>query len=49
MLNDIILGVATLDGKIASGEVRIGGNRSSVDEFVDLLDNFKLWFNVVTP
>ena len=39
-LNDIILGVASLDDKIESGEVHIGGNRSSVDEFVGRLDNF---------
>lgn len=48
-LNDIILGTATLDDKIESGEVLIGGNRSAVDEFVGLLDNFELWFNIVTP
>jgi alkyl sulfatase BDS1-like metallo-beta-lactamase superfamily hydrolase len=48
-LNDIILGAASLDDKIESGEVRIDGSRSSLDEFVGLLDSFELWFNIVTP
>ena len=48
-LNDIILGVATLDDQIGAGKVRIEGKQSSVDEFVGLLDNFELWFNIVTP
>jgi alkyl sulfatase BDS1-like metallo-beta-lactamase superfamily hydrolase len=48
-LNDIILGVASLDDKIESGEVRIDGSRSSLDDFVGLLDSFELWFNIVTP
>ena len=48
-LNDIILGAASLDDKIESGEVRISGNRSAVNKFVGLLDNFELWFSIVMP
>ena len=33
-LNDIILGAATLDEQITSGEVRVTGARTAVDEFV---------------
>ncbi|MCZ6655628.1 MAG: MBL fold metallo-hydrolase [Planctomycetota bacterium] len=48
-LNDIILGLYTLEDKISAGEIRVDGNRTAVDEFVSLLDNFELWFNIVTP
>ncbi len=48
-LNDIILGVATLDEQIASRKVRVAGDRAAVDGFVSLLDNFELWFKIVTP
>ena len=48
-LNDIILGTATLDEKIAAGEVEVGGSRVAVTEFVGLLDDFEFWFNIVTP
>ena len=48
-LNDIILGQATFDDKIAAGEVRITGDQAAVVEFVGLLDGFELWFNIVTP
>lgn len=48
-LNDIILGKSTLEDKIDAGEIQVRGNRKKVDEFVALLDDFELWFNIVTP
>ncbi len=48
-LNEIILGTATLDEEIAKGGIRVGGNRSALEEFVGLLDDFDFWFNLVTP
>ena len=48
-INDIILGQATLDDKIAAGEVRVTGDQAALADFVGLLDSFELWFNIVTP
>lgn len=43
------LGEATMDQLIASGEVKLVGQRQAWDEFVGLLDTFPFWFPIVTP
>ena len=48
-LNDIILGTSTIQDQIKDGTVKIEGNPEALNEFIALLDNFELWFNIVTP
>lgn len=48
-LDDIQLGQGTLEQKIASGEIKVQGNQQTFSDFVDLLDKFNFWFNIVTP
>jgi alkyl sulfatase BDS1-like metallo-beta-lactamase superfamily hydrolase len=48
-LNSVQLKEATLDQKIASGDIKIAGRKEALGEFMGLLDDFPFWFNVVTP
>ncbi|MES0361591.1 MAG: alkyl sulfatase dimerization domain-containing protein [Anaerolineales bacterium] len=48
-LNEIVLGEAALPDKLASGEVKISGDQSKLNELLSLLDTFEFWFNIVTP
>jgi alkyl sulfatase BDS1-like metallo-beta-lactamase superfamily hydrolase len=48
-LNDIILGEATLEELVANGKARVSGDEQAVRSFVDLLDDFEFWFNIVEP
>ena len=48
-INEIILGQATVEEQIEAGKVRIEGDEGVLRSFVGLLDNFELWFNIVTP
>ena len=34
---------------LASGEATLEGNQDKLYEFLDLLDTFPFWFNIVTP
>ena len=38
-----------LDEKIASGQVKLVGNKEKLREFLSMLDSFEFWFNIVTP
>lgn len=49
VLDQIILGEATSDQKIASKELQVEGEKKLLNEFFALLDNFEFWFNLVTP
>jgi linear primary-alkylsulfatase len=49
ILDAVQLGQASLDQKIATGEVKIAGNRQALADFLGLLDTFNFWFNIVTP
>jgi alkyl sulfatase BDS1-like metallo-beta-lactamase superfamily hydrolase len=49
VLNDIVLGVTTLDKDIESGRVSVEGKKEAVSELVALLDKYDFWFNIVTP
>ncbi|MFC4863163.1 alkyl/aryl-sulfatase [Pseudomonas sp. MAHUQ-62] len=48
-LEDIQLGKATLEQKVASGELKFDGRQQAFGEFMGLLDKFDFWFNIVTP
>ncbi|GLZ89347.1 alkyl sulfatase [Metapseudomonas resinovorans] len=48
-LEDIQLGKATLEQKVASGELKFDGRQQAFGEFMGLLDRFDFWFNIVTP
>lgn len=48
-LEDIQLGKATLEQKVASGELKFDGRPQAFAEFMGLLDTFDFWFNIVTP
>ena len=48
-LNDILLKKATMDAKIASGELKVKGDFKKLNELMLLLDHFEFWFNIVTP
>jgi alkyl sulfatase BDS1-like metallo-beta-lactamase superfamily hydrolase len=48
-LNDVLLGNGTLNDKIESGEIRVDGDNTKLDELVSMLDTFDFWFNIVTP
>lgn len=48
-LEDIQLGKATLEQKVASGELKFDGRAQAFGEFMGLLDKFDFWFDIVTP
>ncbi|MFC5698984.1 alkyl/aryl-sulfatase [Pseudomonas sp. GCM10022186] len=48
-LEDIQLGKATLEQKVASGELKFDGRQEAFAEFMGLLDKFDFWFSIVTP
>jgi alkyl sulfatase BDS1-like metallo-beta-lactamase superfamily hydrolase len=48
-LDDINLGLVTLDQAVADGDVTVEGDAAKASEFVGLLDSFDFWFDIVTP
>jgi alkyl sulfatase BDS1-like metallo-beta-lactamase superfamily hydrolase len=48
-LNAVQLKEATMEEKIASGDIKIIGRKEALGEFLGLLDSFPFWFNIVTP
>lgn len=48
-LNKIMLGQVKLDDATGSGDIKIDGDEAKLQELVSYLDNFELWFNIVTP
>lgn len=48
-LDRIQLKEITIAQAIASGEIKIDGNREILAEFMGLLDTFPFWFDIVTP
>ena len=48
-MNDILLGQAKIDDSIASGKVKLDGEKAVLDELLSLLDSFEFWFDIVTP
>lgn len=48
-LDRILLGATTPEQAIASGELKLEGDRQAFVDFMGLLDRFPFWFNIVTP
>lgn len=48
VLDKIMLGETTLDKELGSGAVKVTGNKDKLTQLVSYLDNFELWFNIVT-
>ena len=48
-LNGVILGTAKVLDLVAAGQASIDGDVDALHRFVDLLDEFDFWFNIVTP
>lgn len=49
-LNEVILlGMARLDAKIASGDIQVEGKQEKLAELWSMMDKFEPWFNIVTP
>lgn len=48
-LNAVQLKEATMEDKIASGAIKLEGNKATLGQFLGLLDTFPYWFNIVTP
>ncbi|MDR2919894.1 MAG: MBL fold metallo-hydrolase [Tannerella sp.] len=47
--NEVIAGYAKLDEQVKSGQIKISGNQSKVEELMGMMDNFKYMFNIMTP
>lgn len=48
-LDDVQLGNVTLEKAIADGDIELKGNPQVFKDFVEMLDKFNFWFNIVTP
>ncbi|GAA6130574.1 alkyl/aryl-sulfatase [Halopseudomonas sabulinigri] len=48
-LDDIQLGVATLEEQVANGKLKIEGRQEAFTEFLGMLDTFEFWFEMVAP
>lgn len=49
VLDEIIMGTATLADLMSAGDVVLRGDADVVRELFGLLDTFELWFNIVEP
>jgi alkyl sulfatase BDS1-like metallo-beta-lactamase superfamily hydrolase len=49
VLDEILLNRANLEEKIATGEVKVSGEKDKLVELFSLLDKFEFWFNIVEP
>ena len=49
VLDRVQLGQTTIDDAIASGDIKVTGDRAKVSEFFGLLDTYPFWFDIVTP
>jgi alkyl sulfatase BDS1-like metallo-beta-lactamase superfamily hydrolase len=47
-LNDVMLGVSTMEKQVVEGKAKLTGDPKKLSEFVGLLDTFNFWFNIVT-
>lgn len=49
VLDDVQIGTMTLEKAIANGDMVIDGDVDKFKDFIGMLDQFKFWFNIVTP
>lgn len=47
-LNDVMLGISTMEKQVIEGKAKLTGDPKKLSEFVGLLDTFEFWFNIVT-
>ncbi len=48
-LDNVQLGVVTLEKAIMDGDIKLKGEKKVFKDFVGMLDTFNFWFNIVTP
>ncbi|WP_322102963.1 alkyl/aryl-sulfatase [Paraburkholderia sp. J41] len=48
-LNDVMLGTMTIQNLVIAGKAKIDGDSQKLGDFVSWLDNFEVFFNIVTP
>ena len=48
-LDEVQLGMITLEQAIADGQIKLKGNKDVFKDFVGMLDTYNFWFNIVTP
>ena len=48
-LDDVQLGKTTLEKAAEDGSLKVKGDAQVFKDFMAMLDNFKFWFNIVTP
>ncbi|MBL4598912.1 MAG: hypothetical protein JKX93_08065 [Rhizobiaceae bacterium] len=49
IMNDIQLKETTFDQAVKDGKIQISGDTKVFTGFLSMLDDFSLWFNIVTP
>ena len=49
IMNDIQLKETTFDQAVKDGKIKISGDTKVFTGFLSMLDDFSLWFNIVTP
>ncbi|MGO4670673.1 alkyl/aryl-sulfatase [Bosea sp. 2RAB26] len=48
VLDQVMLRETTLDKELGSGAIKLTGSKDRLGQLVSYLDNFELWFNIVT-
>ncbi len=48
-LDEVQLGVITLNQAIEDGKIKLKGDKKVLKEFMGMLDTFNFWFNIATP
>ncbi|MDA0147965.1 alkyl/aryl-sulfatase [Vibrio sp. LaRot3] len=48
-LDDVQLGVITLEQAILNGDIKLTGDKEVFKDFISMLDTFNFWFNIVLP
>ncbi|UPT71100.1 MAG: MBL fold metallo-hydrolase [Flavobacterium sp. JAD_PAG50586_2] len=45
----LVAGAVTIDALVKDKKIEVTGNTARFNEMLQLMDNFKFWFNIVTP
>ncbi len=48
-MDSVQLGETTFDKAVESGDLKLGGRKEALGEFMGMLDTYPFWFNIVTP
>mgnify|MGYP000275896265 FL=1 len=49
VFNEVYLGTTSLTESIKAGTAKAVGDQSELETFISLLEDFDLWFDIVTP